>query len=131
MNLYLTYYEDETAGEWDDEDRDNQDSHIEWKPLVLALSSSHHDNESWIEIDFEAHEGDLVYLVYARYTDGDSFGQTTGKWEIIGVYPTLELAEAAKESTPGMRKYWGGWFGGLEGVCIEEMEVVPGKAQRP
>jgi hypothetical protein len=44
--------------------------------------------------DFDVKSGDIVFLVYALYSDGDSFGSSTGNIEYVAVYKSKEKAEA-------------------------------------
>lgn len=42
--------------------------------------------------DFEVKDGDELFLVYAEYSSGDSFGHSTGNLEFIAVYKTEQKA---------------------------------------
>jgi hypothetical protein len=43
---------------------------------------------------FEHEIGQTVYLVWAEYSDGDSFGNDSGKVEIVDIFSNEELANA-------------------------------------
>lgn len=80
-----------------------------------------------------------VYVVYVRYSTGDTFGHTDGCGTIVGCYRTREQAEkiykAIEDGTYGTskgKKDWGkdyistpwiGYFERLEGVHLEVLLV--------
>jgi hypothetical protein len=73
---------------------------------------------------------DKMYCVWVIYSDGDSFGRSTGNGQIVGLFKNGELAhELAKSILEGTYKptgshyvCWNGYFNRLESV---EVELIP------
>lgn len=83
-----------------------------------------------IVIDEPVQVGTPVVLVVPRWTDGGTFGQTHGYWQVEGVFTDLnkasELAESIRNrSYKKERDYlpWTGYFAGLDNVDVEVMTV--------
>lgn len=71
--------------------------------------------------------GDRVYLVYAVYTTGDSFGSDGGNVELLSVFKDRAEAEESKEHYSKVRDYsvpWNGYFESLDELEIEECVVA-------
>jgi len=73
--------------------------------------------------DLDCEKGDAVWLAYVLYTDGDSFGKTSGYVKCLGLFKNEEdaqklLKKELKEGnqTGKKRKYkcWNGYFSGLD-----------------
>lgn len=67
----------------------------------------------------------LVYVLYVRYSTGDTFSYSEGMGSIVGVYNNLEQAERDKckieeDKWPGYAA-WEGFFEKLESVHIETL----------
>lgn len=64
----------------------------------------------------------MVYLVVARYFDGDSFGTYAGKFQFYSIRETQEeaLADRLECEGPGPHR-WDGYFCGLENVEVHLM----------
>lgn len=49
-------------------------------------------------VDWTPEVGQKVYVLSIRYSDGDSFGNASGKGEVVWVFRDKSVAEAAKQS---------------------------------
>ena len=71
---------------------------------------------------------DKVWVLYVRYSTGDTFSHSHGRGAVVNVYATQ--AQARKDQKlieEGKYKYsgtWTGYFEQLEGTGIEELEVT-------
>lgn len=76
----------------------------------------------------------LVYGVLAIYSDGDTFGQTSGYHRWCGIYATREAAEAACSAVrqgnftaTALGEYfyapWDGYFSSLQSLEVQALEV--------
>lgn len=66
---------------------------------------------------------DRIWLIVARYSDGDTFGSSSGEWSIEGVASTLEEAsEFRRLNRWQIEKKHDNYFGKLEEV---ELVLVP------
>jgi hypothetical protein len=143
--LYLTYNEYQTGGEaLDPEERwtSYSDTYVNFSPQMLYLDQSSvpgYMKESF-DVPFDVSVGDLVHLVIARYSDGDTFSHTCGKWAIMGASKDPQLASAlmqrisddlydgTEEAAKDVGWYqgyapWRGYFESLDGVEIHSMIV--------
>ena len=61
---------------------------------VSTRKVSHGPESGWekVAVDFECKTGDLVYVLVLRYTQGDSFGESKGNTEILGIFKDKQLA---------------------------------------
>jgi len=67
--------------------------------------------------------GDTLYLIWAQYGTGDSFGSDGGKYELLEVCRTKEAAEERKKYYINVTDYsvpWNGYFEWLQSLNIEE-----------
>lgn len=90
--------------------------------------------------DVTVKPGDELTFVIARYSDGDTFGSSSGHHSIIGVYPaedpridskvkwartpkeTLDKKTINKRHTYNYRE-WDGYFNHLEGVEVNTFTI--------
>ncbi len=85
----------------------------------------------YIDSPFNPREGQIVYLIIVKYTDGNTFGTRYGNICFQGVYKYSSDAEKVKEAIQsntytGEDKYrWTGYFQRLEEVYIIATEVRP------
>jgi hypothetical protein len=93
--------------------------------ITLTNTSPYHEEFTWA--------GDVpefMYVVYVRYYDGDTFGTTCGKGQIVGAYRTSEEADdIAKDINAGksieeVYCVWFGYFSDLESVEVVKVPVV-------
>ena len=90
-------------------------------------------------IDFDVNVGDTVYIVWAIWSSGNSFGWAhNGRAEVICVFKTLEKAEDAEkalktannliitESGEPLNYYrpWDSYFENLESIRVESRLIV-------
>lgn len=115
--LYLAYDEKRTGGEPLGQGKwcDRADEYITWSLKACFLSK---DDSPWFrevkEVDFEVKAGDEVYVVYVRYSTGDTFGCSHGAWYIVDVFNSYKEAIKSKKLIDS-KKYigycpWVGYF---------------------
>jgi hypothetical protein len=87
--LWLTYDEEISGGQAKDpEDRwtDHEDTDIEFS--LRRCYGAAERVPVWlrerVDLDFDVHVGDQVYVVVVRYGTGGTFGHTNGAWYIEG-----------------------------------------------
>lgn len=71
-------------------------------------------------------KGDTIYLVWALYGTGDSFGSYGGKYELLEVCSSREEAEDRRTHFENVTDYsvpWNGYFEWLESLNIEELTL--------
>lgn len=64
---------------------------------IVAVSTqklSHGPDCGWekVAVDFECKTADTVYVMVLRYTQGDSFGESKGNTEILGIFQDEQFA---------------------------------------
>lgn len=131
MDLYLTYDESRSGGEYESDEpySSRAPTIINFSPRKLYLEES--SVPGWLketvtsEDDFQ--RGDTAYVVYVRYSDGDTFGYTSGYWEILGTFKDANKASALTKAINNNKyagyKPWDGYFSSLEDVDYEVMVV--------
>ena len=130
--LYLDYSElREGGGLLDDSDfcMDREPEYITVTFNHLSRKEPEDFFKDSIEVSEEVFAMDKVYLAVIYYSDGDTFGYTSGYWEKVGVYPTEEYARMAikRRISPYVKRKrdyepWDGYFSGIEGndvICLE------------
>lgn len=71
---------------------------------VIAVNTSSQSrkpysiNEECVNVNFEASQGEKVYVVAMIYSTGDTFGSSSGNGEVIWVFKDFEYAKRAAES---------------------------------
>ena len=86
------------TGGYDPEDewsRDSSSGEVSINRATISNDNYYH-NRLGIEADLKV--GDIIYLVWAQYTTGDSFGNDGGQYELIQVFtdPNLAFEHKAK-----------------------------------
>jgi len=125
--INVFYYETKTGGDAEDpSDRwsNRTDLEIDWRIRKVSPNSN---DKIWykeeVEVDFNPIIGKIVYILYARYDSGDTFGRSIGHWYIHGIYETNELAEHNKYLLSIHPKDyslpWHGYFERLTEITIE------------
>lgn len=97
MKLWVYYIKDLETSE---SSHDRYGDYVNWsevynysvKSVNLSRIVGNYDYDEF-EVPFDVVEGDEVFVVYARYSDGDSFGTARGKGEIIEVFKDKKLAD--------------------------------------
>lgn len=129
MKVFVNYKErhegggEICAGEENDDWPSHETSYysFETTDVTLVNTTPYHEN---LEIDLPEPMPMGLWTVVARYSDGDTFGSSSGHGSIEGVFLTEEEAKTrAKEIKDGgksIRGYspWTGYFSDLEGVDI-------------
>ena len=163
--LVLTYTESRYGGDKIDPSdtySDREDTTIEFYILDIFVDDPTRKarekcKNTWyteiLEYNFEINPGDQVWILVVRYSDGDSFGKTSGNWKIESVYASFKEAHSVeemiledeklyrewkwgnpsymgkpKEALPEMRykkyKCWRDCSGGLEDVKVQSFTVI-------
>jgi hypothetical protein len=85
-----------------------------------------YDRET-VYADFNPSKVDQAYLVMVRYSDGDTFGHSSGHMYVEGVYKSKKkadkVAKSIEKDTYKGYKAWSSYFGGLESVEVVNMSV--------
>ena len=138
--LYMSYEQSErivedTYGE-DGPYTGYTESEMEFSPLGLHKSRPNVFLVEELKPDFDISNLRKVWLVIVRYTDGGTFGTTSGNWVVKGVFKSSDLAKASalaksiKDDTyVPAEKYgymeWKGFFNKLDDVELHHMELKP------
>lgn len=147
LNVITNSYENTTREASTDDRWDRGNTHTSWSVNGLRLVDQEYSD---VTADFEVKEGDTVYLVYAIYSTGDSFGHDeNSRIEYITVHKDRSIAEANERALNGKTsnqdkngKYdwsinlqtdsgivipyfvpWLGYFESLSGVHVESFVV--------
>lgn len=84
------------------------------------------DGYGVLQTAFSVAPGDTVYLVWAQYSTGDSFGSDGGKYELCAVYDNAEDAATERERLEKVTDFsvpWTGYFEDLDFVRVEALTV--------
>lgn len=137
--LYLVYDETRSGGNIcegeEDSDWPNRDpEYIEVS--FTALYRNPPENRFFydsFEVSEEVYNAEQVYMAVVRYSDGDTFGYTSGYWSVEGIFSSQSEAEkllskldneASQPFTMGKyTKAWHGYFGSFEGTQVEFLTV--------
>lgn len=107
-----------------------------------------------VPVDFEVSEGDIVYIVWAEWSSGDSFGRSdSGQSEVVHIFKDADLAfeclEILKKNQSKHDPYlgrevsfktdsgkeinyyrpWFGYFESLSGIHLETSKVLTKKVE--
>lgn len=134
MNLYVEYESSRTGGEClsDEPYSDREPEYVDFSITKISDNKElvGHSREEH-SVDFPTKKGMLVYVVYVRYTTGDTFGYTEGMWYIVKICKTDKEAikiknaiENGKYKGPHGYNPWDGYFEHLEGCHVETFTVV-------
>jgi hypothetical protein len=138
--LYLSYQETRSGGEiCEGQENDpwpsHEDEDIEFYPTRINKTT---DKAQWmkesIPIDFDALEGQDVWVVVVRYGTGGTFGHTNGAWQVMGAFEHQGQAEKLRTSINddtyvAENNYgcgyicWKGYFESLQDVEVHKMTV--------
>lgn len=148
FKVFMTYEESRSGGEAKDLDNrwsDREDEVIEFSPISLYAAAQGNYWVETIEVEFDPAKyiGEKIDVVVVRYSDGDTFGQTIGHWNVVGAWPaeTNEADNIVKAIE--MDKYvgdylpWNGYFAHrgnvelhtfrLEKVIVAHEEIKPAR----
>ncbi len=140
--LHLIYEESRSGGEVcqgqeQDSYPDREDEYIDWRTNGVSLTTKQYDGK--LHTEFTPTKGQVVYVPYVRYSDGDTFGTTRGHWAVWQAFLSKEEAEEnlkrvlrMRWDEPDHRKWpqhwpypsWTGYFGSLSssGVLVFTVE---------
>ena len=130
MKLYLQYCESSHGGGISPGDEDEawpcyEDEHTDWHLTKCSLTKTNSWSEEEVDIELTPKIGDIIYVVYVRYTTGNTFGTFYGQWKILGVHYNLSDAQKELESindgTHPDRYVWTGYFENLEHSDVQAM----------
>jgi hypothetical protein len=118
VNTWLTREPDETD-QWDNGSSDGQVTVTECRLATF-------DTYNALPVSFSVKRGDIVWLVWAQYSTGDSFGSYGGQYELCGAFASE--ADAGKEAArlTSVTDYsvpWNGYFESLDFIKVEPFEV--------
>lgn len=104
--LYLEYKETHTGGdiaegEEDEDYPSRNDSYVEFTPVVLLKNRK--NAKDWhieeIKVNKEIYESKNCWMAIVRHTEGDTFGNSFGHWQIIDIKTSRkELPDNSKEA---------------------------------
>lgn len=119
VHTYVTRERD-SDDEWD---RDSTDGDVSIVGAVLVSK----DGYDCLSVDKELKAGDKVWLVWAQFGMGDSFGSDGGNYELLEVCTTPEEAQKRKahfEQVTDHSVPWSDYFGWLDGVYVNELTLT-------
>jgi hypothetical protein len=99
LEVISSGYGDTTRAPATDDRWDRGDTSTHWVVSGLRLTNRAYGD---VTADFEVKPGDVLYLVYAIYSTGDSFGRdTNARIEYITVHKDYEIAKANEQVLRG------------------------------
>lgn len=129
--LYLVYREEchggeVCAGQENDSWPNHEPSYTEFEPTILTRKPTDWCHE--IEVTKDLLSAEKLYMLVVLYQSGGTFGCSHGNWKVLGLFQTIEEAEAEqkKVSSPDFKGYkpWEGYFERLESFDIHALSVV-------
>ncbi len=118
VHTWVTH-EADSDDEWD---RDSTDGVVTVTKCHLARK----DGYNHLGIEFDVDVGDTIWLVWAQYSTGDSFGCDGGQYELCSVHKSKHEADAEIERLGKLNDYsvpWSGYFECLDFIKAQEMVV--------
>jgi len=128
MTTYIKFdvqVETYSIGGYDPEDSWSRDS-TEGSCYVTGATIVEKDGYDTLGVEEEISQGDTIYLVWAEYTTGDSFGRDGGNYELLEVFTDKQTAcdrVTHWENITGYSVPWNGYFECLDGVNVTTLEV--------
>lgn len=109
INLKVRQITEVTRERNPDDQWDADDTQTSWYPEAVLLTDC--DSEHAMPADFDVQVGDMVHVVYAVYSSGDSFCSLEGcNLEILSVHKNEDIARSnaklAREAKEGVGKDW-------------------------
>lgn len=137
MTTYIKFEMDVrswSTGGHDPEDswsRDSTDGEVSARSAVKVKE----DGYDVLGIDADLGVGTVVYLVWAQYSTGDSFGRDGGQYILLDVYTSRDEADAKKEYYNNVKhdgSYgadfpylpWFGYFESLDYVSVDALVLT-------
>lgn len=123
-----------STGGYDPEDswsRDSTDGTVDIRGAVKVKE----DGYDTLAIEKDVSVGDVVCLVWAQYSTGDSFGRDGGQYELLEVVADRAEAEGRKHhyenvkhdgtyGAEGAYLPWFGYFESLDGIYVDAFVVT-------
>jgi hypothetical protein len=138
--LYYTYTEHSTGGEVLSDERwsSRAPTYITWQLKDVFTKEPKHTpyyDEITVKGVDDIKNVEYFYFVIARYSDGDTFGQSEGHCTVVNVLTDGEEAYALaqrvnegkdteKDFAPQCYKCWNGYFQSLEECFVEVRRVI-------
>ena len=100
--------------------RDSTEGSVE----IVGARLEAKDGYDCLFTDKEVAPGATVWLVWAEYTTGDSFGSDGGNYELLEICHSAEDAESRKTHFAGVTDYsvpWNGYFENLDSLNVSEL----------
>ena len=127
--IYIVYEEDRRGGEYltsgEYSNRKDLCISVKWKNAYLKDTALYQEE---VKIDFDPNQKEHVYSVVVRYSSGDTFGNSYGNWQMIGVYKSGDEAQNMIKMISEGRykgpKLWDGYFEELEDIELNVHHVV-------
>lgn len=86
-----SYREDREWGSWEESYRNSLEG--------VSLDKDHYYWANSCPVDFEVKKGDVVYVIWAEYSSGDSFGRgERNSTDVVHVFMNKDLAREAYQS---------------------------------
>jgi hypothetical protein len=118
VNTWVTR-ESDPDDQWDNDSTDG----------TVTVSACHlveRDEYKALPCSFPAKPGDTIYLVWAQYSTGDSFGSYGAQYELCAVFNNPDEAEKEKDRLENTSDYsvpWTGYFESLDSLNVESFVV--------
>jgi len=110
------------GGEYED-DSWSRDSYI-GSCSILSAKIVKDDGYDTLAVAEDLKAGAIIFLVWAEYTTGDSFGSDGGNYELLQVFTDADSAVASRmfyENDTRSYHPWQGYFESLDGIFVETM----------
>lgn len=108
----------------DEWDSDSTDGTVTVESAKLVADDAYNT----LQASFDVKAGDVIWLVWAQYSTGDSFGSYGGRYELCSVFDNEIDALIEKERLQGVDDYsmpWIGYFESLDFIRAEAFTVQP------
>ena len=124
------------AGQEKDEWPDREDTHHSLEIFGIFRTDPDTLYQERMDVLQEVFDAETVYLVVARYEDGDTFGHSFGHSHFCGIFASAQEAKNRRDELSKPKKGkadsychpWNGYFASLEGFEIHEFPVHDKKA---
>jgi hypothetical protein len=131
--IYLNYTEDHicTREPYEDDDWDRGEFDISFYIRGISCKPCRKNYNDEIEVSFDPKDqiDNKIHLVVVRYSDGDTFGCTTGYWKIVKAFihedkqDAVDLSDSINNGKYKGYKEWDGYFASLQCADVETFEL--------
>lgn len=121
-----------STGGYDPDDEWSRDS-TDGVVSIIGATITSKDGYDTLGTDAELKKGDTIYLVWAQYSTGDTFGNDGGQYELLEVHTDKAVADARREMYENLGDNrsedvgqcvgyvpWLGYFESLDFVQVDE-----------